>query len=445
MHAALTVPDQLIPMIAHTSLSQNLPSRHAFSSRLRLFNNRKHALTSICSQKESNDSSSKGGFRILEKTGKLFPQSALVKTAKFGWQQIWLTFMRELAPQSKDGDYKRPTYSFQHEIGGPDFPAENERYFLFLGNPCPWCHRVALALALRGLTNNITVIKAIDDPERASRGGWVFNSPEPAFGARDLREVYDACTADTGGYKGRCTAPLLVDKKTRRIVSNESAAIVRNLNEICFPSSSSGGVLEKSGREERWIDLYPEHLKAEIDALNEKIYDSINNGVYKSGFATTQEAYDAAQHALWSSLEKLDALLSSRRFLTGDYFTEADLRLFPTAVRFDAVYTVLFKCSARRWSDFTNLHAWLIDCAGLPLPVNADGSGGGTLADTVDVDDCRRSYFTQLFPLNPGGIVASGPTAVQLGLHGGQQQRQSSESRGSRLPSQVFYYMKPGK
>ncbi|KAH7618740.1 hypothetical protein Ndes2526B_g05660 [Nannochloris sp. 'desiccata'] len=357
--------------------------------------------------------------------------------------------MRELAPQSKDGDYKRPTYSFQHKIGDPEFPAENDRYVLYLGNPCPWCHRVALALALRGLTDNIIVIRAIDDPERASRGGWVFNSPEPAFQARDLREVYDACTADSGGYKGRCTAPLLIDKKTRRIVCNESAALVRNFNEIFFLSTGrgkgggGGGIREKSVREESWIDLCPEHLKADIDALNEKIYEPINNGVYKSGFATTQDAYDTAQHALWSTLEELNTLLGSRRFLTGEYFTEADLRLFPTAVRFDAVYSVVFKCSARRWSDFPNLHAWLIDCAALPLPINADGSGGGTLADTVDVDDCRRSYYTQLFPLNPGGIVASGPTAVQLGLQGGQQQRQSIENRGSRLPPQV-YHRKPG-
>ncbi|KAL4536064.1 hypothetical protein Ndes2437B_g05500 [Nannochloris sp. 'desiccata'] len=324
--------------------------------------------------------------------------------------------MRELAPQSKDGDYKRPTYSFQHKIGDPEFPAENDLYVLYLGNPCPWCHRVALALALRGLTDNITVIRAIDDPERASRGGWVFNSPEPAFQARDLREVYDACTADSGGYKG----------STGR-----------------GKGDGGGGIREKSVREESWIDLCPEHLKADIDALNEKIYESINNGVYKSGFATTQDAYDTAQHALWSTLEELNTLLGSRRFLTGEYFTEADLRLFPTAVRFDAVYSVVFKCSARRWSDFPNLHAWLIDCAALPLPINADGSGGGTLADTVDVDDCRRSYYTQLFPLNPGGIVASGPTAVQLGLQGGQQQRQSIENRGSRLPPQV-YHRKPG-
>lgn len=365
----------------------------------------------------------KGGLRVLEWTGGLLPQGQLVKTAKFGWQTLWLTFMRELAPQSSDGNYKRPSYTFQNRIGDPTFPPHG-RYFLYLGNPCPWCHRVAMAVALRGLTDIITVVKAVDDPERASRGGWVFDSPEPAFGAKDLRQVYDACTP--GGYRGRCTAPVLVDAQTRRIVCNESSQILRNLNEAEFSREGAG-----------WIDLCPEDLKPEIEKWNERTYESVNNGVYKSGFSTTQIAYEAAQAALWSELAAIDAVLAHRRFLCGDRFTEADLRLFPTAVRFDAVYTVLFKCSARRWSDFPNLHAWLLDCAGLPLP------GGITLADTVDVDDCRRSYFKQLFPLNPGGIVPTGPTAVELGLAGGQAAQQPS-SRGPRDAPHV-YYRKPGQ
>ena len=371
----------------------------------------------LCQQ--GQNPGTKGGLRVLEWTGGLLPQGQLVKTAKFGWQTVWLTFMRELAPQSSDGMYKRPSYSFQHRIGDADFPAQPGRYFLYLGNPCPWCHRVAMAVALRGLGDMVTVVKAIDDPERASRGGWVFNTPEPGFNAKDLREVYDACTP--GGYRGRCTAPVLVDAKTKRIVCNESAAILRNLNEAAFPGAG-------------WIDLCPEELKSEIDSFNERTYESVNNGVYKSGFATTQAAYESAQRALWNELAALDAELAHRRFLCGDKFTEADLRLFPTAVRFDAVYTVLFKCSAKRWSDFPNLQAWLLDCAGLPLP----GSTGATLADTVDVDDCRKSYFKQLFPLNPGGIIPTGPTAVELGLAGGQAAEKES-SRGPRDAPHVYY------
>lgn len=178
---------------------------------------------------------------------------------------------------------------------------------------------------------------------------------------------------------------------------NESSIITRNLNEAAFPGSNP-------------IDLCPPALRAEVDAWNERTYERVNNGVYKCGFATTQAAYDAAQAELFAELAALDAVLADRRFLCGDVFSEADLRLFPTAVRFDAVYAGLFKCSARRWADFPHLQAWLMDVASLPLP------GGGALISTVDVDDCRRSYYSQLFPLNPGGLVPSGPTAKDLGL-----------------------------
>ena len=376
----------------------------------------------------SSSSSSAGGLRLLEwagRTGILPGQGTIVKTAKFGWNQLWLTFMRELAPQSNDGGYKRPSYTFQHRIGQhPDFPAVTDgRYVLYLGNACPWCHRVAMTVALRGLSNSITVVQAVDDPEKASRGGWIFPTPEPVFKATDLRQVYDACTPG-GSYTGRCTAPVLIDAKTKRIVCNESAVLVRNLNEANFPGAS-------------WIDLCPADLQQEIDDLNDRIYESVNNGVYKSGFATTQSAHDAAQATLWSTLHQLDTTLEHRRFLCGDRFTEADLRLFPTAVRFDAVYVTLFKCAARRWQDFPHLQRWLLDCCALPLPVGASGGkagGGGVLLDTVDVDGCRESYFTQLFPLNPGGIVPFGPSSKQL--FGGTALLSSKEEYS---PPRVYY------
>ena len=275
-----------------------------------------------------------------------------------------------------------------------------------------------MTVALRGLAPFVTVVRATDDPERASRGGWVFDTPEPAFGCRDLREVYDACTP--GGYRGRCTAPLLVDTVQRRVVSNDSASLVRALNAAPFPGVEST------------IDLCPDALRAEIDAWNERTYESVNNGVYKCGFATSQAAYDAAQAELYGTLASLDAALATRRFLCGEKFTEADLRLFPSAVRFDAVYTGIFKCSARRWADHPHLQAWLLDCAALPLP------GGGVLADTVDVDDCRRSYYGQLFPLNPGGIVPAGPTAESLGLTGAAVGGGGSE-RGPRDAASLYH------
>jgi putative glutathione S-transferase len=351
-------------------------------------------------------------LNLLEWTGAVVPQGQLVKTAKLGWRTLWLTFMTELAPQSGDGVYSRPPAAYQSRIGSAQFPAEAGRYVLYLGNPCPWCHRVLAALRLRGLEGAIRVVRAMDDPERASRGGWVFDTPEPAFGCTDLRQVYDACTPGSS-HKGRCTAPLLVDSRSRRVVCNDSATIVDNLDALNLPGCSP------------W-QLEPPALRGEIAEWDARIYEPVNNGVYKSGFATTQAAYDAAQRELWAALDALEATLTQRRFLCGDRFTRADLFLFPTAARFDAAYATLFKCSARRWADFPSLAAWLRDCAQLPLP------GGGVLGDTVDVDDCRRSYFAQLFPLNPGGIVPWGPSAASLGWD-------ASAGRGPQQAQQVFH------
>lgn len=225
----------------------------------------------LCQSAKSN-----GGLRILEWTGSVVPQGLLVKTAKYAWRQAWLTLMKELAPQNKSGGYSRPTYTFQNPIGSPEFPEESGRYVLYLGNPCPWCHRVLMTAHLKGLLNNnsdgktssfITVVRALDDPERASRGGWVFKQPEPAFGCTDLRQVYDLCTPGNA-YKGRCTAPLLIDKISRKIVCNDSGYMIRNLNSIQY----------KSGRT---IDLCPKHMEYEIDMMNALTYESINNGVYK--------------------------------------------------------------------------------------------------------------------------------------------------------------------
>lgn len=334
------------------------------------------------------------GLRLLEWTNGIVPQSSLVTAAKFGWKSIWLTFMRELAPQSDNGSYSRPKYAFQHRIGDKDFPFESGRYAVYLGGPCPWCHRVKLALALRGLEDDFIIIQAVDAPEKASRGGWVFDSPEPVFGCRDLRGVYDA--SSVGGFTGRCTAPLVVDVKQRRVVCNESSIIVENLNNISSHKSSQ-------------IDLRPAHLLDQIEIWNDTLYDAVNNGVYRCGFATTQSAYDVAERQLFKTLEDVDAHLANQRFLCGEKFTEADLRLFPTATRFDAVYAPLFKCCRKGWRDFANLQRWLRDCSQLPLP-----NKNGRLLDTVDIDDCRRSYFSNLFPLNPSGIVPNGPGAVDL-------------------------------
>jgi len=358
------------------------------------------------------------GLGILEWTGGLVPQGGIVTAAKLGWKQIWLAFMRELAPQSSKGEYQRPGYAFDGAIGEGEFPLElNGRYVLYIGNPCPWCHRVLMAVALRGLESTvIRVVQLRDDPEKASRGGWVMaEGREPYFGATDLRQIYDACTP--GGYTGRCTAPLLVDTKAKKIVSNESSSIVTMLNRVHVSDVSSA------------INLRPEELCRQIDELNATLFDTVNNGVYKCGFATEQAAYDAAFQELYAVLEDLNAQLATRRFLLGDKFTEADLRLFPTAARFDPVYAILFKCT-RRWSEFEHLQRWYMDCAMLPIP----GRGNRVLLSTVDVDDCKRSYFTQLFPLNPGGIVP-GPDLQRVCAHS-----PSSTSKDNRGEIQSVYY-----
>ncbi|KAL6755645.1 putative glutathione S-transferase [Haematococcus lacustris] len=386
------------------------------------------------------------GLSLLEWTNKLLPQSTVVSVVKQGWRLAWQIMVRELAPQSKDGAYKRPSYKFTGRIGTPEFPAESGRYHVYLGNACPWCHRVYLTLVLRGLLKpqavqaqaagsqsqssqgpqqpaqhqetgrpgssqgssqgnslgsrqqgHVSITQLADDPTRARRGGWVFDAsdPDPVWGAQDLWEVYDSASP---GFKGRCTAPLLVDKVTRRIVSNESADIMRMLNTLHLPDCTS-------------VDLVPEQLRSEIDALNEQMYESINNGVYRSGFSTSQAAYDAVQQELFQALDAMELRLSRSRFLLGDLLTEADLRLFPTIVRFDAVYAIIFRCCKRRISDYPHLQSWMRDMWQLEVPGSLD-----QVRDTVDIDAARRSYFGNLFPLNASGIIPSGPTAADLQL-----------------------------
>jgi putative glutathione S-transferase len=323
--------------------------------------------------------------------------------------------MRELAPQDK-GAYVRPGYAFN----GVEYLPDPGRYTLYLGQPCPWCHRVLMTLRLRGLESALRVVRAADDPERASRGGWVFDAPEPVFGANDLREVYDAAAPGGGGFRGRCTAPFMVDALQKTAVSNDSASLMRALNALEVPGASSD------------VDLAPPALLDQIDAWNARLGGAVNDGVYRAGFATTQAAHDAAAGALWAALAEAQAQLAETRFLTGDRFTEADARLFATAVRFDAAYLPLFlRGGARRLADFPALAAWLRDCAQLPLP------RGGVLLDTVDVDDCRRSYFRQLFPLNPGGLLPLGPTAADLNLL-------EPAGRGSLAAEDVFHRRRGG-
>ena len=367
----------------------------------------------------ADDDDSNKGLGLLEWLGPVIPQGALVTGVKGGWKLAWRTMMTELAPSDDAGAYVRPSYGFDDTLSNDPtakHPAMCGRYVVYVGNACPWCHRVTLTIALKGLSDAIAVVKMTDDAERASRGGWVFeqfpaSARDPVFGARDLREVYDAAVMSKGPagapYRGRCTAPLLLDAARKTPVCNESADIVRALNDVDFVGvvQGVGQGVGQSDAEEGVVELRPAALLDEIDAWGEEVYRGLNNGVYRCGFATSQAAYERAATDVKTTLLKVEKRLSESRFLCGDKITEADVRLFPTIVRFDAVYATLFKCSNVRVADLPCVSGFMKDVYALP-----------GVRETVDLAGYRSSYFGQLFPLNPGGIVPIGPTEADLGL-----------------------------
>ncbi len=264
--------------------------------------------------------------------------------------------------------------------GSSGFPAAAGRYHLYLALACPWCHRTLLMRLLKRLEDVVSV--SFVEPLMLEQG-WVFAQPDPLTGARTIYEIYQR--ADPR-FTGRATVPVLWDKETRTIVNNESADIIRMLNHA-FDAFTG----ERS-------DYYPAASAAEIDAINERIYDTVNNGVYKAGFATRQEPYEAAVRALFASLDGIEALLSERRWLVGDAITEADLRLFPTLARFDAVYYGHFKCTLRHVYEYPAL--WDYTRAIYQLP---------GVAATVDLQTYKTHYYGSHRRINPSGIVPLGP------------------------------------
>ena len=310
---------------ATTSVRKGVIIRHEKDLSSRTTASR-HLITTICWNSNRLDK----GFNLLEIASGVVPQGAIVQTAKEGWKFAWQRMMAELAPQDKGGNYQRPSYPFQGRIGTPAFPDEPGRYHLYVGNPCPWCHRTKLAVNMLGFDDNqigVTVLE--DNPVKASRGGWVFSTRQPdPLGNSDLRQLYDQLSP---GYKGRCTAPLLVDKKARKIVSNESSDIVRMLNAASL------------GKNDKLLDLYPKDLQQTIDDTNKWTYQLLNNGVYRCGFSTTQSAYDRASADVQMGLKKCEEILQTQDYLCGNRFTEADLRLLPTILRYDGAYAPLFK------------------------------------------------------------------------------------------------------
>ncbi len=269
--------------------------------------------------------------------------------------------------------------------GTGGFKAESGRYHLYVSYACPWAHRTLIFRALKGLEEMIS-LSVVDWYMGAD--GWTFNDSDGVVqdtvnGANFLHQVY---TKADPNYNGRVTVPVLWDKKTNTIVSNESSEIIRMFNTAFDEVGAKPG------------DFYPKKHNTEIDALNDFVYDSVNNGVYKAGFATTQEAYEEAVLHLFETLNLLEDRLRTQRYLLGSSITEADWRLFTTLVRFDPVYVGHFKCNLKRLADYPNLSGYIRDLYQCP-----------GIAATVRMDHIKNHYYVSHTLINPTGIVSKGP------------------------------------
>ncbi|QLC72384.1 glutathione S-transferase family protein [Pseudomonas sp. LPB0260] len=294
----------------------------------------------------------------------------------------------------EDGQFKREKAQRRHWItadGAPGpsgeggFAAEAGRYHLYVSLACPWAHRTLILRKLKGLEAlvDVSVVSWL-----MRDNGWTFDPEHGSTGDTldGLEFLHQRYTTDNPRYSGRVTVPLLWDRQQQRIVNNESAEIIRMFNSAFDDLTGNP------------LDLYPPALRGEIDALNQRIYPAVNNGVYRAGFATSQQAYEEAFDELFGELDRLDALLDERRYLAGEYLTEADWRLFTTLIRFDAVYHGHFKCNLRRIEDYPNLSHWLRELYQWP-----------GVAQTVDFRHIKQHYYASHTTINPTGVVPKGP------------------------------------
>ena len=293
------------------------------------------------------------------------------------------------------GEFKRVESAFRDRItadGSSGYKAEAGRYHLYVAWNCPWAHRVLIYLAVKKLQHAISVAYAIPG---LRENGWTFEdnakfpdcTPDRVNGFRFLYQAYQAANPR---YTGKVTVPTLWDKKTRRIVNNESSEIIRMLN------SEFGGIAGDD------TDYYPPNLRGEIDRLNDFVYQNINNGVYRCGFARSQEAYDAAYDKLFAALDEIEARLARNRFLVGDRITEADWRLLPTLVRFDPAYFSVFRCNRQRIADFPHLSRYTEELYRFP-----------GVAATVKPRYYVIGYWS-VKKVNPSGIIPKGTPAPYL-------------------------------
>jgi glutathionyl-hydroquinone reductase len=304
------------------------------------------------------------------------------------WQDQWYD------TKKTGGRFERSASQFRNWVtrdgspgpsGSGGFAAEPGRYHLYVSLACPWAHRTLIFRKLKGLEGMIDV--SVVHWHMADEG-WTFASDEAATGDRlyGLSRLHELYTKAKPDYSGRVTVPVLWDKQRETVASNESAEIIRMFNSAFDAVGAEPG------------DYYPKRLRGEIDAVNERVYDTVNNGVYKAGFATTQAAYEEAVTALFDSLDWLEQRLSARRYLAGDTLTEADWRLFTTLIRFDPVYVGHFKCNLRRLVDYRNLWAYTRELYQHP-----------GIAETVDFRHIKHHYYGSHGTINPTGVVPLGP------------------------------------
>ena len=307
------------------------------------------------------------------------------------WKNQWYD------TKSSGGKFIRSEAQFRSQVtadGSSGFKAESGRYHLYVSYACPWAHRTLIYRKIKGLDEHLSV--SVVNPLMLEHG-WTFDEadgviPDPIHGAHFMHEIYTAAKPD---YSGRVTVPVLWDKETGTIVNNESSEIIRMFDWQFDEVGASGA------------RFCPPELEADIDDINTFVYDAINNGVYKSGFATTQEAYEEAVTALFAALDQIELRLTGNRYLVGNTLTEADWRLFTTLLRFDPVYVGHFKCNLKRIVDFPNLWAYTRELYQVP-----------GVAETVHMDHIKDHYYRSHGSINPTGVVPTGPEIDFTEPHG---------------------------
>ncbi|NOI28247.1 glutathione S-transferase family protein [Vibrio coralliilyticus] len=302
------------------------------------------------------------------------------------WQDVWYD------TKTSGGKFVREDAGFREWVENKPnakFQPESGRYHLYVSLACPWAHRTLIFRKLKKLEEHIDVTVVCPD---MMGEGWQMGLPEPLFGHTRMHQIYTQAKSD---YTGRVTVPVLWDKKHNTIVNNESSEIIRMFN---------SEFNELTGNQD---DYYPNELRALVDEWNDYIYPNVNNGVYRCGFATAQEAYEEAYDNLFEALDRIDTHLATHRYLAGNVITEADWRLFTTLIRFDAVYVGHFKCNKKRIADYPNLHGYMKEL------YQVEG-----IAETTDFYHIKRHYYFSHTGINPTQVVPKGPELDLESAHG---------------------------